>query len=98
MNRTLMTAIVIGSFGLLACEQNKTPDPSATNTGTTKTPTEQTAAATANPVTPPAPQAVAIADTDLSTPADFEEEAEKAITAKNYKTELASIEADVAKE
>jgi hypothetical protein len=98
MNRTLLIAIVIGSFGLLGCEQNKTPDPTTTGTPTTKSPSETTNAATANPVTPPAPQPVTIADTDLSTPADFEEEAEKAITAKNYKTELASIEADVAKE
>jgi hypothetical protein len=46
--------------------------------------------------TPPAP--VAIADTDLSTPADFEEAAEKAITAKNYKAEIATIEKDIDKE
>lgn len=98
MSRTLMIVVVLGSLGLVACEQNKAPE-TTTPTGTTaKTPSETTNAATANPVTPPAPQAVAIADTDLSTPADFEEEAEKAITAKNYKTELASLETDVAKD
>ncbi len=93
MNRTLIAIIVTG-LGLVACEQNKTPDPTTANTAAK--PADTTAAATANPVT--APQPVAITDTDLSTPADFEEEAEKAITAKNYKTELASIEADVSKD
>jgi hypothetical protein len=96
MNRTLIAIIVTG-FALVACEQNKAPDPTTTSNTAAK-PADTTATATANPVTPPTPQPVAIADTDLSTPADFEEEAEKAITAKNYKTELASIEADVAKE
>lgn len=52
------------------------------------------------PVTTPAPAAVpaatpvAIADGDLSTPADFEETAEKAITAKNYKAELSTLESE----
>jgi hypothetical protein len=41
---------------------------------------------------------VTIADSDLSTPADFEEAAEKAITGKSYKAELASLEKDLAKE
>jgi hypothetical protein len=41
---------------------------------------------------------VTITDGDLSTPADFEETAEKAITTKNYKAELTSLESDVSKE
>ena len=41
---------------------------------------------------------VTIADTDLSTPADFEDTAEKAITKSNYKSELSTLEAEIAKE
>ena len=39
-----------------------------------------------------------IDDGVLSTPADFEETAEKAITKANYKKELSSLETDIAKE
>ena len=39
-----------------------------------------------------------IADTDLSTPADFEEIAEKAISKANYKSELTALETEIAKE
>ena len=38
---------------------------------------------------------VAIADTDLAVPADFADEAEKSITAANYKTELDSLEKEI---
>ena len=40
---------------------------------------------------------VAIDEDDLVTPVDFEEAAEKSIDAKNYKTELTAIEADIDK-
>lgn len=40
--------------------------------------------------------AAALADSDLPVQADFEEEAEKAISASNYKAELDSLEKEVA--
>lgn len=73
---------------LAACEEKKPEtkpeDPSAKNA-----PTTQSA---------PAPAPLTIADGDLSTPADFEESAEQTITKANYKTELATLEADIGKE
>ena len=91
MNRALI-AVAAGLLALAACDkpsETKPEDPTAKNTTTTgATPTAANTAAT------PA----AIADGDLSTPADFEETAEKAITKTNYKTELSTLEADIAKE
>lgn len=80
---------------LVACNkpastEPKVDDPSAKNVETT---TNVPAAATAAPREP-----VTITETDLATPADFEESAEKAITAKTYKAELALLESNVAKE
>ncbi|MCL2725308.1 MAG: hypothetical protein FWD69_12825 [Polyangiaceae bacterium] len=49
-------------------------------------------AATAPTVAP------AIADTDIATPADFEEKAETSISKTTYKSSLSSIEAELAKE
>ena len=70
---------------LVACDkENKKADP------------DPQAATTTNAAT--AAQPPAIADTDIATAADFEDEAEKAITAKNYKGELASLETEVAKD
>jgi hypothetical protein len=93
MNRTLMI-LAAGLFAVAACDKPSTPetkpdDPASKNATTTGATT--TAATTAA-----AP--VVIADSDLSTPADFEETAEKAISKANYKTELASLETDIAKE
>jgi hypothetical protein len=47
--------------------------------------------------TTPAPTAtsVAISDEDLAVQADFEEDAERSITASNYKTELDSLEKEL---
>ena len=94
MNRALML-LAAGVFALAACDKPSTPetktdDPSSKNA---------TGEATANAATTPAtPTPTVIADTDLATPADFEETAEKAISKTNYKAELASLEADIAKE
>ena len=94
MNRALML-LAAGVFALAACDKPSTPetkteDPSSKNaTGETTANAATTAAAAAPTV---------IADTDLATPADFEETAEKAISKTNYKAELASLEADIAKE
>lgn len=84
-----VSTLVMLLVALAACEEKKTetkPEekpPTTTGAATTAT--------TAQPV-------VTINESDLSTPADFEETAEKSITKTNYKAELASIEADVAKD
>jgi hypothetical protein len=88
-------------FALVACDKPASTDPKvddpAKNTTTTNgTPTTPTIAPTIAPA--PMPAAVAVDDSILSTPADFEESAEKAITAKTYKAELATLETDLAKD
>ena len=89
--------IAMTALALMACEDKKTDtktyDPAAKN-GTTTT----TATMTATATTPPAPTAVSINDSDIATPADFEEAAEKSIDKKNYKTELTTLETDIAKD
>jgi hypothetical protein len=100
-----MTAAV-SLLALAACDkpatETKSDDPSAKNITTT---TQGTAATTAVPTAATAtatataqPAVAMISDSDLSTPADFEEVAEKAITAKSYKAELQTLEADLAKD
>jgi hypothetical protein len=79
---------------LFACEEKKDQAPQ-TNTQSTST---STAATKEEPKPEVKPAEIVIADGDLSTPADFEAAAETAITVKNYKTELAAIEADLNKE
>ncbi len=90
MKKLALTTICL--LALAACDKPATPDvkpddPSAKNAAASGT----TAAAA-----PAAP--VAIADGDLATPADFEAAAEQSITKKNYKNELATLEADISKE
>lgn len=91
MNRFIMTAGCAALLALAACEdkkpETKPEDPSVKNA--------TTATASATTATP---AAVSINDIDLSTPADFEESAEKAINKANYKTELATLEGDIAKD
>lgn len=92
MKNLIVTALCL--LALAACDKpadEKKPDEKNAPTTTN---------ATATAMTAPAPAAipVTIADGDLSTPADFEESAEKAITAKTYKADLAALEGDVAKE
>ncbi|HSO32936.1 MAG TPA: hypothetical protein VLT33_10470 [Labilithrix sp.] len=92
MKSFVLTAALL--FALTGCDkptstEPKVDDPAAKNTTTTNAPTTAATAA-AQPVT--------IDDSALSTPADFEEAAEKTITAKTYKADLASLEADLAKE
>lgn len=94
MNRSMTMLLAASLFAIAACDkpaETKADDPASKNATTTgATATAVTTAATPTPLT--------IADTDLSTPADFEETAEKAISKANYKTELTALEADVAKE
>lgn len=85
--------IGVALLALAACEdkkpETKPDDPSVKNATTTTT-------AVTTPTA--APAAVTINDGDLSTPADFEESAEKTINKANYKAELATLEGDIAKE
>jgi hypothetical protein len=92
MNRSLML-VAAGILAIAACDnkpttETKPDDPTSKNATTGATTTAATTAA-APPV---------IADTDLATPADFEETAEKAISKATYKTELSALETDIAKE
>ncbi len=93
MKKLVVTALCL--LALSACDkpaEEKKPEEK-------NTPTTTNASATvAMPAVVPAAVPVTIADGDLSTPAVFEETAEKAITAKTYKADLATLEADVAKE
>lgn len=83
--------ILAGVLALAACEQK----PTETKPEESKTPTT-TGATTIVETTTMSPPV--IVEADLSTPADFEESAEKAISKTNYKSELSAIEADIAKE
>lgn len=96
MKRFIMTGLCL--VALAACDKPSTEpktDDTAAKNATNTTNATAPAATTASPAQP---TTVTIDDSDLATPADFEETAEKAITAKNYKAELASLEAEVAKE
>jgi hypothetical protein len=79
------------------CDKQSTgPD---TQTASTTNATTAPASTEAQPAAPPQAQPqTAIADSDLVTPADFEEDAEKSITGKSYKNELAVLEKDIAKD
>ncbi|MDF2694467.1 MAG: hypothetical protein K0S65_2850 [Labilithrix sp.] len=94
MNRALML-LAAGVLALAACENKPTetkPDDTASKNATTTNATA-TATTVATPAPPPA-----IVDSDLSTPADFEEAAEKSISKTTYKAELAALETDIAKQ
>jgi hypothetical protein len=84
----LMASVLLA---LAACDDKKADtkpeDPTAKNTTTNATATATATAA----------QPVAIDEADLATPADFEEAAATSITKANYKTELTTLEADIAK-
>lgn len=93
MKRAIVTTALclFALFALVGCDKKEEPkpdDPAAKNGATTTNATAATAA----------PTPLALTDSDLSTPADLEEAAEKSITAKNYKQELSTLEADIAKE
>lgn len=95
MKNLVLTAALVLALG--ACDKPSSTDPKVDDPGAKNTTiTNGTATAVTNAA--PAPQPVSIDDGVLSTPADFEESAEKAITAKTYKAELASMEADFAKD
>lgn len=77
--------IFIGSVLSFACNSN----PSA------PAPAPTTTAQATSVVTASAQPAITYDDADLPVPADFEDEAEKTITAANYKDELEKIESEL---
>jgi hypothetical protein len=92
MKRSMM--LLAATLFVMACDkpaEQKPDDPASKNATTTGAQSAQTAAT-------PTPAPVTIADSDLATPADFEEAAEKSITKASYKTELASLETELGKE
>jgi hypothetical protein len=101
MNGLMKAVLIAGALAIVACDKpqdQKPADPAATPATTATAPNANTNANTAtNPVATAQP-ATTIADTDLVSPADYESEEETAITAKNYKAEISSIETEMAKE
>jgi hypothetical protein len=92
MKRVILLVTMAASLTLVACDKQepKQADPTTQTTPAATTPTAPTAAAPAAPTV--------IADNDIVTAADFEDEAEKTITAKTYKAEIASLEAELSKD
>jgi hypothetical protein len=83
MNR-VPAIVALACLAFVACDKNE-PKPEG----------DTTAKSAATSAAPAAPQ---IADTDLATSADFEDEAEKTISAKTYTADLADLEKEIAKD
>lgn len=99
MNRYILTAVCLSALAVAACDKPTTETKTEEKSSTSVTAGSATGATTAaTTTTTTTTTTVTIQDSDLATPADFEETAEKAITPKNYKAELATLEADIAKE
>jgi hypothetical protein len=103
VKRSILIAASLLTFAtfatLAACDKPATDTkPDDKNTTTTTNATTEAGVATTTTSPTPAATPVTINDSDLSTPADFAETAEKAITTKNYKTELSTLETEMAKE
>ena len=106
--KTILTATIFATALLFGCdkgegEKKPEPDPSVAATAantTTQAPANAVPGAgdTNTATAAPRPALDTISEADLSTPADFEEEADKTIDAKNYKTELASLDTEIGKE
>jgi hypothetical protein len=83
---------------LFACDKpNEKKDDTATTAATSTATPATTATTTTTPANTAAP-VVDIAEADLVTPADMQDDAEKAITKQNYKKELASLETEMSKD
>jgi len=91
MSRWLTLMLVAASICIVACEEQKTAGPAATGE---KAATGDKAATGEKPAAAPE----SIKDEDLATPADFDDEAEKDITATNYKAEVDSLEKEISAE
>ena len=100
MKRFILSAACLVTFAALAACDKPATDTKSVDKNITTTTNATAEAGVATTTTSPTPAAVpvTISDSDLSTPADFEEAAEKAITPKNYKTELSTLETEIAKE
>ena len=96
MKSVILAAVCL--LALAACDKPASTDAKPEDKNATSTTNATTTTTAAVATTPPAATPVTINESDLSTPADFEESAAKAITAKNYKAELTTLEADIAKE
>lgn len=99
MKRSMFSLAFLAAalLAFAACDDKKT-DTTKQDDPSTKNASGVTTTTTANTVATAAPQPVTIDDKDLATPADFEEAAEKSITKANYKTQLSTLESDIAKE
>lgn len=91
MTSRILVLAVTGLLALAACENKPTTETKP------EEPTSKNSTTNATQPAAVAPAAPVFADGDLSTRADFEEAAEKAITKANYKAELASLETEIAK-
>jgi len=93
MNRALLISIVLAGFA--ACDK---PAPAPETTSADQPANKPAVSVTVAAPTPPPSAPVAISDSDISTPADFAEAAEKSITPKTYKQELAMLQTEIDKE
>lgn len=98
MKSVILTAVCLVALAALAACEKPASETKPEDKGSTTTTNATTEAGVTTTTATPAATPVTINDNDLSTPADFEETAEKAITAKNYKTELSTLETEIAKE
>lgn len=83
MKKSLILSTAILALGLAACEEKPTEPAKPVNPAAMEAKPEAKAEE---------PQPAPIADEDVAVPADFEEEAEKAITPATYKAELDKLE------
>ncbi|HMI89130.1 MAG TPA: hypothetical protein VK550_33860 [Polyangiaceae bacterium] len=90
MSRTLVMCVASALVCLSACEPEKIPEPTAAAPSTKTAPVASVAATVA-----PAPAAAIPAAENIPVAADFEDDAEEAITKANYKTELSALEAEI---
>jgi hypothetical protein len=93
--KTMLATLMMACAALVACDKADEKKPEAeTPAPATATPANTAATPQATAATP----TVDIAEADLVTAADMEDDAEKTITKKNFKSELASLEAEIAKD
>jgi hypothetical protein len=105
MNRTLTRSlaaitpvILLSSVVLFGCDKPETSADTKSTETTNAAAAPASAAGNVNANVNPNAAATPLVDSELSTPADFEEETEKAITSKNYTAELATLESEIDKE
>jgi hypothetical protein len=97
MKNMIRTAIVMAPLALFACDKPQDAKPTDPATPAATAPAANATTTTTN-AQAKGGEPVTITDTDLATPADFETAVQTEITAKNYKTEIASLEAEINKQ